>query len=189
MTNSPDYEFEVRWLPYQLAPQTSEQPSSKTEAYMKKFGKSREQVAQMAAGMAQNFAAVGLPFRTSDDCLISNTLQAHRVLTATYKSGGSAAQDKAAEILFHGYFAEGRAPNERALLEAAAAAGGIDGKALLDDPSAVTAEVQQELEQGRRIVDSGVPHFVLRGEGGKAAQFSGAQPPEQFAQAFAQVAR
>lgn len=154
---------------------------------MKKFGRTREQVHQMAAGMAQNFAAVGLPFRTSDDCLISSTLQAHRVLTATYKSGGAAAQDKAAEILFHGYFAEGKAPNDRALLEAAASAGGIDGKSLLDDPSALTAEVQQELEQGRRIVDSGVPHFVFRGAGGKSAQFSGAQPPETFAQAFTQI--
>jgi len=189
MTNAPGYDFEVRWLPYQLAPQTPEQPSSKVEAYMKKFGRTREQVKQMTAGMAQNFERVGLPFSTSDDCLISNTLQAHRVLAATYKSGGAAAQDKAAEIIFHGYFAEGRAPNDRALLEAAAAAGGIDGKALLDNPSAMSAEVQQELEQGRRIVDSGVPHFVFRGDGGKATQFSGAQPPEMFAQAFDQISR
>lgn len=154
---------------------------------MKKFGRSREQIAQMGTGMAKNFAAVGLPFRTSDDCLISNTLEAHRVLTATYQSGGPAAQDKAVEVIFNGYFGEGRAPNDRALLEAAAAAGGIDGKALLDDKSANAAEVQKELAQGRRIVSSGVPHFVIRSEGGNEAQISGAQPPEKLMQAFAQA--
>lgn len=187
MTNAPDFDFEVRWLPYQLNPQASEQPSSKTEMYMKKFGKSKEEVTQMAQGMAQKFAAVGLPFKTSDGSLVSNTLQAHRILTAAYKSGGPEAQDKAVEVIFNGYFAEGKAPNDRAMLEAAAAAGGIDGKAILDDQSVVTAEVQEELAQGRRIVDSGVPHFVFRGEGGKSTQFSGAHPPANFVQAFTQV--
>lgn len=189
MTNAPNIDFEVRWLPYQLNPQASEQPSSKIEKYMEKFGASREQVQQMAQGMAQKFAAVGLPFSTSDGSLTSNTLQAHRILTAAYKSGGPDAQDKAVEIIFNGFFGEGKAPNDRAVLEAAASAAGIDGKAILDDPSADVAEVQQELAQGRQIVDSGVPHFVFRAEGGKSAQFSGAQPPAEFAQAFAQITK
>merc|ERR1719329_1625101 len=163
MASSPDIDFEVHWLPYQLAPQSSEQPSSKTEAYMKKFGRSRAEVGQMAAGMARTFNSVGLPFSTSDSCLISNTMEAHRVLTAAYKSGGPEAQDKAVEVIFNGYFGEGKAPNDRAMLEAAAAAAGFDGKAVLDDQSAHPAEVQQELAQGRRIVDSGVPHFVFKG--------------------------
>jgi len=154
---------------------------------MKKFGKSKEEVAQMAQGMAQTFAKVGLPFKTSEGSLVSNTLQAHRILTAVYKSGGPEAQDKAVEVIFNGYFGEGKAPNDRAMLEAAAAAGGIDGKAILDDQSAVTAEVKEELAQGRAIVESGVPHFVFKGENGKSTSFSGAQPPEQFAQVFAQV--
>lgn len=187
MTNSPEFDVEVRWLPYQLSPQSSEEPSSKMEAYMQKFGRSKEQVRQMFAGMAQRFQAVGLPLDTSDSCQVSNTMQAHRILTAAYKSGGPAAQDKAVEVIFNGYFGEGKAPNDRALLEAAAAAAGFDGKTILDDQSAVTAEVQAELAQGRRIVDSGVPHFVIRGDSGKSAQFSGAQPPAQILQAFAQV--
>lgn len=189
MTNAPNIDFEVRWLPYQLNPQAAEEPSSKSEMYMKKFGKSKEEVAQMAQGMAQKFAAVGLPFKTTEGSLVSNTLQAHRILTAAYKSGGPEAQDKAVEVIFNGYFGEGKAPNDRAMLEAAAAAAGFDGKAILDDQSTLTAEVQQELGQGRRIVDSGVPHFVIKGESGKATQFSGAQPPAQFAQAFAQVTK
>lgn len=189
MTNAPNLDFEVRWLPYQLNPQASEQPASKIEKYMEKFGASREQVHQMAQGMAQKFAAVGLPFSTAEDTLTSNTLHAHRILTAAYKSGGPEAQDKAVEVIFNGYFGEGKAPNDRAVLEAAAAAAGIDGGAILDDPTAVAAEVQEELVQGRRIVDSGVPHFVFRAEGGKSTQFSGAQPPAQFAQAFAQITR
>lgn len=187
MTNSPDFDFEVHWLPYLLNPQNSELPYSKTEAYMKKFNSSREAIAEKFAMFAQRFEEVGLPYSTSDSSLISGTMQTHLILTAAYKSGGPDAQDKAVEVICNGYFGEGKAPNDRALLEAAAAAAGFDGKSLLDDPSALTAEVQQEIAQSRRIVTSGIPHFVLKGENGKSAQFSGALPPAQFIQAFAQV--
>lgn len=37
---------------------------------------------------------------------VSNTFDAHRVLTAAYQKGGPEAQDKAAEALFHSYFAK-----------------------------------------------------------------------------------
>mmetsp|Transcript_82498 Transcript_82498/g.237226 ORF Transcript_82498/g.237226 Transcript_82498/m.237226 type:complete len:190 (-) Transcript_82498:221-790(-) len=189
MTSAPDLDFEVRWLPYQLNPAASEDPSSKTEMYMKKFGKTREQVQQMAQGMGEKFAAVGLPFRTEDGALVSNTFQAHRILTAAYQSGGPAAQDKAVEVIFNGYFKEGRAPNDHAMLEAAAAAAGLDGNAVLADNSSASAELKRELDLGRQIVDSGVPHFVFKNEQGKSVQFSGAHPPAQFLQAFAEVTK
>eukprot|EP00932_Pfiesteria_piscicida_P005902 SRR837773.15816.p1 GENE.SRR837773.15816~~SRR837773.15816.p1 ORF type:complete len:193 (+),score=78.72 SRR837773.15816:104-682(+) len=186
---SAEVDFKIRWLPYQLAPDSSEEPSSKVEAYMKKFGRSKEQIKQMAAGMAQTFKESGLEYMTADTTLISNTYQAHRVLTASYLKGGQEAQDKAVEVLFRGYFSEGRAPSERKLLEEACVASGLDPAEVVGNRSFAAAETEQELRQGRQMVTGGVPHFVIRGEGGGGAvQFSGAQEPDTFLRAFARVA-
>jgi len=185
MSTSTHLDFEVRWLPYQLNPAASEVPSSKTEMYMRKFGKSKDQVKQMALGMGQRFAEVGLPFRTEGDSLTGNTMQAHRVLTAAFQVGGPVAQDKAVEVIFNGYFGDGKAPNDALVLREAMAAAGVDETAAQSD--ATTAAVQQELSEGRKIVDSGVPHFVFRNQAGRSVQFSGAQPPQQFLQAFASI--
>jgi len=188
MQTRADIEFEVRWLPFQLNPSASEQPSSKLQAYMRKFGRSREQVLSMAVGMKNTFAAVDLPFNFSDRSLVSNTFQAHRVLTAAYQQGGAAAQDKAVEVLFHAYFAEERAPNDPEVLRAAAEAAGLDGAALLADPMVGAAETKEELDIGRQLQVQGVPHFIVRKDGARGArQLSGAQPPDEFLQAFADV--
>lgn len=187
MAKAPDLDFQVRWLPYQLSPGMSETPTSKEEVYMRKFNCSRERVQQMALGMQQQFASVGLPFATGPGRLVSNTFQAHRVLTAAHQNGGAEAQDKAAEVLFRGYYGDGRAPSEPALLEEALVAAGLEPKSFLADRSIAEAETTQELQQGREIVRNGVPHFVFQGESGKNVEFSGAQPLEHFLRAFAAV--
>ena len=71
-------------------------PSNKLEMYMstfgfeavsvitsralQKFGMGRDQVLRMTAGMRQNFANVGLPYAFTDQGLVANTMDAHRVL-------------------------------------------------------------------------------------------------------------
>lgn len=187
MAKAPGIDFQVKWMPYQLNPGASETPTSKVDAYRRKFGASQEQVQQMARGMQQRFHSIGLPFSTDPDTLTSNTYQAHRVLTAAYQSGGAEAQDKAVEVIFRGYFGEGRAPNELALLEEALAAAGVEPNSVLADGSVAEAEVMEELRQGKEVVRQGVPHFVFRGEDGSIVEFSGAQPPEHFLQAFSRV--
>merc|ERR1719277_2166671 len=112
--------------------------------------------------MGQKFKDAGLPYSFTEAALISNTFDAHRVLTAAYQSGGAQAQDKAAELLFHSYFAEERAPNDPEALQAAADAAGIDGKALVSDSSVAAAEAKKEMDVGRQLGVTGVPHFVIR---------------------------
>jgi len=187
MARSPNVDFEVRWLPYQLNPQASEQPSSKMQMYMKKFNRTEAQVREMSGGMKEKFSAVGLPFKTEGDALVANTFQAHRIQTAAYNHGGAAAQDKAVEVIFNAYFGEGKAPNDPLVLEAAAKAAGLDAKTVVAEQSIAAKEVQKELGEGRRIVESGVPHFVFKNSTGKTVQLSGAQPPEQFLHAFASL--
>lgn len=190
MSACSNLDFEVRWLPYQLNPKAREEPSSKIEAYMKKFQISdKRRVMEMSAWMGNNFKQVGLPYKFTEAGLVSNTFNAHRVLTVAYQEGGAAAQDKAAESLFHSYFAEERAPNDPEALKKAAEAAGLNGQALLDDVQRGAALTHEELEIGRRLRVTGVPHFVIRAEGsGSEKQIAGAEPPASFVQAFKRVA-
>ena len=43
-------------------------------------GMGRDQVLRMTAGVRQNFANVGLPYAFTDQGLVANTMDAHRVL-------------------------------------------------------------------------------------------------------------
>lgn len=189
MSRRSDVEFEVKWYPFQLNPQGSKAPSSKLQAYMSKFGGTREQVMQMAGGMKQKFEAVGLPFRFTDADLIANTFDAHRVLTAA-AAKGAAAQDAAAEVIFHGYFGEGKSPTDAAMLVAAAKAAGIDEPdKFVADESAGARETEREFALAKKLRVRGVPHFLIRdGDSEDGEQVSGAQPPQVFGEIFEQIA-
>eukprot|EP00927_Polykrikos_kofoidii_P019385 TRINITY_DN19054_c0_g1_i1.p1 TRINITY_DN19054_c0_g1~~TRINITY_DN19054_c0_g1_i1.p1 ORF type:complete len:194 (-),score=39.62 TRINITY_DN19054_c0_g1_i1:135-716(-) len=191
MKQRSDLQFDVRWLPFQLNPDAPEQPTSKMEGYMRKFGKSREEVAQMAQWMGGKFREVDLPYNFTDSGLVSNTFEAHRVLTAAYEQGGDAAQDKAAEVLFHGYFADERAPNDVDLLRSAAEAAGLDGAELVANKDIAADKTREEFLVGKRMGVTGVPHFsITSGDGSRRPlEVSGAQPPEQLLAAFDRVAR
>mmetsp|Transcript_21396 Transcript_21396/g.63966 ORF Transcript_21396/g.63966 Transcript_21396/m.63966 type:complete len:144 (+) Transcript_21396:451-882(+) len=141
---------------------------------------------QMAAGMGEKFRAAGLPFAFTDKALVANTRDAHRVL-AWAGAAGPEAQDAAAEVIFYGYFAEEKAPNDAALLVKACVAAGkseADARAFLDDKNAMGAEVSRELTAATRAGVRGVPHFVIRKEGQAPVEVSGAQPPSVLARAL-----
>lgn len=189
ISSNPDTDFEVRWLPFQLNPGASEVPSSKVEAYMNKFGRSRDQVMQMAMGMKSKFTEANLPFQFGDESMTSNTFQGHRVLTLAYQTNGHEAQDKAAEIMFHNYFSQHKAPNDPETLRAAAVAAGLDADAVLSDTKQGEAKTIEELDYGRKIGVSGVPHFIISKEGGAGGgvQLGGAQPAAAFTRVFSRL--
>lgn len=187
MRKRTDLDFVVRWLPFQLNAQAPTS-TSKVEMYMSKFGISKEDALKKGDWMGQKFKAVGLPFRFTEEDLTGNTFDAHRVMTAAYEKGGPAAQDKACESFFQAYFAEGKAPSDPAVLKAAADAAGIDSDSWQE--AANTANTKEEFGVGRSFGVTGVPHFVVYEEGSaKKEQVGGAQPPEEFATVFSQVAR
>lgn len=174
----------MNWKAYQLNPNASDTPSLKIDMYAQKFGRTRDQVMQMAASMDQKFKAVGLPHNFSEKSLVSNTMDGHRVIAWT-GADGPGPQDRAMERLFKGYFAEEKAPNDvGVLVEAAVAAGKTeaDARAFVADKSAMRQEVQKELAEARAIPGlSGVPHFIIRKPNQRPVSVSGAQPPEAFA--------
>lgn len=189
MSKRTDLEFNVRWYPFQLNANAPEQ-SNKLEMYMKKFNMSKEQAMQKADWMGQRFKEAGLPFRFTENDLTGNTFDAHRVLTAAYEQGGPDAQDKAAEKLFHSYFAEGKAPSDPAVLQAAADAAGLDGAGMMADRTKAAQKTKEEFDEGRKWRVTGVPHFVVYEENSsQKAQVGGAQPPEEFLALFNKIAK
>jgi len=183
MAKRTDLEYNVRWLPFQLNANAALQ-SNKLEMYMKKFGINKEQCMQQSEKMRGNFSAVGLPYNFRETDLTGNTFDAHRVLTAAYEKGGPEAQDKACEKLFHAYFVDGHAPSDPVVLKAAADAAGVGDF----DVSTAVKETKDEMQLGRRMGVTGVPHFVIYEEGSSSkAQLNGAQPPEAFLKTFSRA--
>lgn len=189
MSERTDLEFNVRFLPFQLN-EDAPQQSSKLEMYMNKFGMSKEQCMYKSEAMRQRFDAVGLPFRFTETDLTGNTFDAHRVITAAYSKGGAAAQNIVCEQIFKSYFAEGRAPSDPDFLWAAADSVGLDGVALVTDPSYGAAETEEAMEIGRSHGVTGVPHFIISMEGSEGSQeLHGAHPPENFAAVLEYLSR
>lgn len=190
MERQPDKEFQVSWLPFQLNPQASKTPVSKVEMYMKKFGRTKEQVMQMSQGMKANFDRVGLPFNFSEKGVTGNTFNSHRLI-AYAGAQGSDVQDKVVESLFNSYFNQERFLNDPKVLVEAAMAGGMDEAkaiAFVENEGEFAQETEDELQVGRQLQVRGVPYFVITNEAsGKKTAMSGAQPPEEFEKVFKQL--
>jgi len=193
MRRLPDTQFDIQWLPFQLNAQASKTGVNKVEMYMQKFGRTREQVMQMSAGMKANFSAVGLPFSFSDKALTGNTFNSHRLIAKAYTKG-EAVQDKVVEALFRAYFAEEKFLNDREVLQAAAVEAGFDpdeAKAFVESEDSFAEETIEELKVGQAMGVTGVPYFVMSSPDTdqKAMAISGAQPPEVFQKAAMSIGK
>lgn len=186
---SSNVDFKIKWLPFQLAPDASPSGSNKVQMYMQKFGGGRDKVMQMSQFMKQNFARVGLPYKFTDEGLVGNTFNAHRLTAYAFHKGGAAMQDRIVEALFHGYFAEEKFMNDPQVLIAAAVTAGIpeaEAKEIVSNEQIFAAETRRELAYGTSQGVRGVPHFVIKGQGGTTA-VSGAQDPSTFVQTIQRI--
>lgn len=171
-------EFEVRWRPFQLnASAPKGRGVVKLDHYNTKFGPAR--VAQIVPYMVGVGKQHGIEFSYGGH--IGNTFDSHRLLTAAYKEGGAALQDKLVEELFKAYFEQEKSMGEAAVLATCAEKAGMKdtAAAVLADESLMAEETQAEMRQYGRAV-SGVPFFIVDG----AYALSGAQEPEAFLDLF-----
>jgi predicted DsbA family dithiol-disulfide isomerase len=187
MAAAKDLTVDVHWLPYQLSPTSSEEPITKMDGYMKARGMSKEQFLAMNDRLEQKFKSMGLSFKNDEGNMVSNTYEAHRLIANAYNLGGAEAQDKVVELIFEGYFGQGRAPNDSSTLETAAEAAGLQLDVVRNKDTGKT-EIDKELEECRKMVTSGVPHFMITGENGTKVEISGAEDPGEFLGAFTKVA-
>jgi len=175
-------EVEITWRSFELdpgAPPSREE--SLDEILSRKYGMSLEKARQMQAHMATVAADEGLDFRF-DAVKPGNTFDAHRLI---HHAASLGRQDEMKERLLRGYFTDGISMGDPAALAEAAADLGLDAgearAALASDRYA--DDVRRDEARARELGIGGVPFFLFNGELG----VSGAQPPEVFAQVFAEL--
>lgn len=174
------YDVVVRWLPFQLNPDASQEGRDKLEYYNSKFGAAR--VKPMVENMRRLFAERGLDYKMGGKT--GNTLDSHRLLELAAQQSPEK-QNALVEELFKNYFSEEKYIGDRDVLLAAAKKVGVEGaEEWLADPKAGLAEVSHHLERIARMDVHGVPFFQI----GKVG-VSGAQPKEVFLEAFEKVAK
>ncbi|XP_022155021.1 uncharacterized protein LOC111022167 [Momordica charantia] len=168
------YDFELKWHPFQLNPSAPKEGVVKREFYRTKFGIQSE---QMESRMAEVFRGLGLDYDMSG--LTGNTLDSHRLIYLAGQQGLDKQHDLVEELCV-GYFTQGKYIGDREFLLECARKAGVEGAAefLGSDDNGVN-QVKEELEKYSGKI-SGVPFYVINGK----HKLSGAQPPEVFLRAF-----
>lgn len=175
--------FEISWRPFQLNPEMPAAGKSRDEYRQAKFG-SLERSRELDAQVAGAAHAAGLQIRFDLMQRTPNTLDAHRLIQYAAERR---LQDEIVDSLFAAYFVEGRDIGDRATLTDIAAGAGLDPTetdAFLGT-NRLANEIQAEDAAVREAGLSGVPTFVLD----RHVLFSGAVPPDVFAEALIEAHR
>ncbi len=177
------HNFQVSWRPFQLNPDMPPEGVERGVYRTVKFG-SLERSRELDAQVGSAAAAAGLQIRFDLMRRTPNTLDAHRLirLAADHRR-----QDEVVDSLFAAYFVEGRDIGDRTTLVDIAAGVGLDPAPVADflDTDHFAAEIRAEDEAVRRAGLTGVPTFVLE----QHVLFSGAVPPDVFAEALIKAQR
>jgi predicted DsbA family dithiol-disulfide isomerase len=154
----PDVELVHR--PYQLMPDTPEEPRPVLDTVVELFG--REQAETMLAEMTRLGASEGIEYRF-DRAVAVNTSTAHRLRWLALHEHGAAAQDALATALFDAHFRDGVNIADHERLTELAEQVGLDGgrvRAFLASDEGI-AEVRGQVAAARRKGVTTVPRFVF----------------------------
>jgi predicted DsbA family dithiol-disulfide isomerase len=171
----------IEWRPFQLAPDTPAEGVDRKLYYQRKFGDTA-QLDEMRRHLKNRGEALGIDFDFDSDCLIANTLDAHRLIRW---AGPAGCQDIVVEALMEQYFEKAAFLGDKALLCDIAEDAGMD-RELVTELLATDRDadlVRQDIQQANNMGVSGVPFFIFDGK----AAVSGAQSSEVFVQIFGQL--
>lgn len=171
----------IEWRPFQLAPDTPAEGVDRKLYYQRKFGDTA-QLAEMRRHLKNRGEALGIDFDFESDCLIANTLDAHRLIRW---AGPAGCQDIVVEALMEQYFEKAAFLGDKTLLCDIAESAGMERESVAEllatDRDA--ALVRQDIQQANHMGVSGVPFFIFDGK----AAISGAQSSEIFVQIFGRL--
>ena len=177
----PGTDIRIAWRPFQLNPEMPESGVDRKEYLEAKFGgedgAKKIYDAINDAGRTEN-----IPFDFKAIPRTPNTVNSHRLID---KAGREGRQDAVVEALFHAYFIAGRdigSSHELAKIAAEAGMDEDDVRAYLESDEDVQ-RVRDEDAMARKMGIQGVPCFILN----RKYAVSGAQDPEVFLRAFAQI--
>ena len=176
-----DIDARITVEPFELNPDMGPEGANVMEYITKKYGRTREQVAEVQARIRERGADAGFIFGPREH--IWNTFDAHRMLHWATLEGKGAELKRALLKAYHG---EGRNPAASDVLVAAARSVGLDplrAQAIVDS-NEFAHEVRAREQHWQRMGVSGVPFVVINNQ----YAIEGGQPPETFEQAFRQIA-
>jgi predicted DsbA family dithiol-disulfide isomerase len=167
--------------PFELNPDMGPKGEEIVPYIARKYGRSKEQIAQAQAMIRERGESVGFKFGQRNH--VWNTFDAHRLLHWAQLEGRGLELKRALLLAYHG---EGRNPGAHEVLVEAAGVAGLDterAKAILSSDE-FTKEVRARerlwLERGVH----GVPMVVVNDKHG----IEGAQSPQAYEQALRQIA-
>jgi predicted DsbA family dithiol-disulfide isomerase len=178
----PDSPKDVRmsWRPFELNPDLPVEGIERAVYRARKFGAATS--AALDAKMAKTGRELGIEFAFERMARTPNTRLAHRLI---WEAERQRRQNELVDRLFAGYFEQGLDIGARQVLEGLAVAAGLEPSGVrraLDEPESLAAVIDLEHE-GLRLGVAAVPFFILPGPFG----VSGAQPPEFWQKALAQI--
>ena len=176
---------ELRFQPFELNPQMPAGGQDITEHLTQKYGSTPDEQAASREAIRQRGESLGFTFRREGRGRVYNTFNAHRLLHWAELQDATS-QHALKKALLEAYFTEGKSPEDKDVLVAAAVQAGLDAveaRRILDGDT-YAAEVR---ERERFYLDNGihaVPAVIINGK----HLIQGGQPTEVFEQALRQIA-
>lgn len=174
----PDFQYEVRWRPFFLNPDTSPEGEPYLPFLTRKFG-SQAQVEAIWQRIRETGLPLGIDYHFEKIQVRANTLNAHRLIHWAQQRGDAS---ELVERLFSMQFEQGENVGDKTVLANAATACGYDRTevlAYLDADEDLTLIRQMEHEARNWGVNS-VPTFIFARQSG----IQGAEEPAVLAQAI-----
>ena len=181
-----EVQAELRFQPFELNPQMPAGGQDITEHLTQKYGSTPEQQAGSREAIRQRGESLGFTFRREGRGRVYNTFNAHRLLHWADLQD-AAKQHALKKALLRAYFTDGKSPEDKDVLVAAAAEAGLDAgeaRRILDGDD-YAAEVR---EREQFYLDNGihaVPAVIIN----ERHLIQGGQPAEVFEQALRQIAQ
>lgn len=172
---------ELHVQPFELNPRLGPEGEDAVEHLARKYGASREQLAQSRQRLRERGAAVG--FRFGERTRIWNTFDAHRLL---YWAGLEGRQRELKHALLRAYHTDGENPGAHDVLLRLASAVGLDAGRARDvlASGAYGDEVRDREAYYQRLGIDSVPSVIVD----ERHLIQGGQPPEVFEQALRSIA-
>jgi predicted DsbA family dithiol-disulfide isomerase len=181
-----EVQADLHFQPFELNPQMPAGGQDITEHLTQKYGSTPEQQAGSREAIRQRGADLGFTFRKEGRGRVYNTFNAHRLLHWADLQD-SAKQHALKKALLRAYFTDGKSPEDKDVLVAAAVEAGLDAaeaRRILDgDDYADEVREREQFYLGNGI--HAVPAVIINGR----HLIQGGQPPEVFEQALRQIAQ
>jgi predicted DsbA family dithiol-disulfide isomerase len=176
---------ELHFQPFELNPQMPPGGQDITEHLTQKYGSTPEQQAGSREAIRQRGADLGFTFRKEGRGRVYNTFNAHRLLHWA-ELQDAAKQHALKSALLRAYFTDGKSPEDKEVLVAAAVEAGLDAaeaRRILDgDDYADEVREREQFYLANGI--HAVPAVIVNDR----HLIQGGQPPEVFEQALRQIA-